>query len=260
MPHPVRAGVGGPPSAARARPTAGAGRPLPAGVGLQVQRAELVDADDHLGVAGLNVAGAVHQPIQVQDPVLLSLEVRVARLLPGLQALKRHALLAEQDPQALVADVVDHPLSDQELGQLGQRPGRKRQRVVLWARQAKLLDRSALGQGEGRRAAAAVARVQRADSSTIWARRQVTTDPELRRTIRSSRLPSSLLICRTRTRSATLGSSRRPDVAGSLHQVAAKRATSYFNQTGPTLPAAALTFPGRRRRAIPDSWNRRLNG
>ena len=35
-------------------------------------------------------------------------------------ALKGHALLAEQDPQALVADVVDHPLGDQELGQLGQ--------------------------------------------------------------------------------------------------------------------------------------------
>jgi hypothetical protein len=40
-------------------------------------------------------------------------------------------------------------------------------------------------------------------SSTIWARRQVTTDPELRRTIRSSRLPSWLVISRTRTRSAT---------------------------------------------------------
>ena len=42
-----------------------------------------------------------------------------------------------------------------------------------------------------------------ANSSTIWARRQVTTDPELRRTIRSNRLPSSLVISRTCTRSAT---------------------------------------------------------
>jgi hypothetical protein len=32
--------------------------------------------------------------------------------------LKGYALLAEREPQALVADVVDHPLSDQELGQL----------------------------------------------------------------------------------------------------------------------------------------------
>jgi hypothetical protein len=33
-----------------------------------------------------------------------------------------------------------------------------------------------------------------ADSSTICARRQVTTEPEPRRTVRSSRLPSSLVI------------------------------------------------------------------
>ena len=39
-------------------------------------------------------------------------------------------------------------------------------------------------------------------NSTICARRHVTTDPELRRTIRSSRLPSSLLMGRTPTRSA----------------------------------------------------------
>jgi hypothetical protein len=40
-----------------------------------------------------------------------------------------------------------------------------------------------------------------ADSNTIWARRHVTTEPELRRTIRSSRLPSSFEISRTRNRS-----------------------------------------------------------
>ena len=33
-----------------------------------------------------------------------------------VQALKADALLAEQDPQALVADVIDHPLGHQELG------------------------------------------------------------------------------------------------------------------------------------------------
>ncbi|AXQ53994.1 hypothetical protein D0C37_04870 [Streptomyces koyangensis] len=42
-----------------------------------------------------------------------------------------------------------------------------------------------------------------ADSSTIWARRQVTTDPVPRRTIRNNRLPSSSSISRTCTRSAT---------------------------------------------------------
>ena len=41
-----------------------------------------------------------------------------------------------------------------------------------------------------------------AESSTICARRQVTTDPESRRTIRSSRLPSSLVISRNCTLAA----------------------------------------------------------
>jgi hypothetical protein len=97
---------------------------------LEVERPELVDAYDHVRVARLGIDGAVHQAVQVQDPVLLDLEVRVAGLLPGLDHLKGHALLAEQEPQALVADVVDHPLSDQELGQLGQTPGRERQVMV----------------------------------------------------------------------------------------------------------------------------------
>ncbi|TMR01230.1 hypothetical protein ETD86_54465, partial [Nonomuraea turkmeniaca] len=39
-----------------------------------------------------------------------------------------------------------------------------------------------------------------ADSSTICARRQVTTEPVPRRTMRSSRFPSSSSISRTRTR------------------------------------------------------------
>jgi hypothetical protein len=37
--------------------------------------------------------------------------------------LKGDALLAEQHPQALVADVIDHPLGHQEISQLGQAPG-----------------------------------------------------------------------------------------------------------------------------------------
>jgi hypothetical protein len=34
-----------------------------------------------------------------------------------------HSERSAQDPQALVADVVDHPLRHQEVGQLGQAPG-----------------------------------------------------------------------------------------------------------------------------------------
>jgi acyl-CoA synthetase (NDP forming) len=56
--------------------------------------------------------------------------VGVARGLPGLHALKGDALLAEQDAQALVGDVVDHPLSDQEVCRLDQAPGRQRQAVL----------------------------------------------------------------------------------------------------------------------------------
>jgi hypothetical protein len=49
-----------------------------------------------------------------------------------------------------------------------------------------------------------VASIPCADSKTIWARRQVTTEPLLRRMIRNSRLPSSLLIARTRTLAAMI--------------------------------------------------------
>jgi hypothetical protein len=96
----------------------------------------------------------------VQDAVLLGLEVRVGGPFPGLDHLKGHALLAEQEPQALMADVVDHPLSDQELGQLRQRPGRERQVMVDRPGQGDLLDLAPLGQSEGRQTATAVARIQ----------------------------------------------------------------------------------------------------
>src|SRR5918996_3808149 len=57
-----------------------------------------------------------------------------------------------------------------------------------------------------------------ADSSTICARRHVTTDPELRRTMRSSRWPSSLLISRTRTLSAIPRSKQTPPPNGWTRQ------------------------------------------
>ena len=51
--------------------------------------------------------------------------------------------------------------------------------------------------------AIAAASMPCADSSTICARRQVTTDPVPRRMIRTSRCPSSSSISRTRSRSVT---------------------------------------------------------
>jgi hypothetical protein len=75
---------------------------------------------------------------------------------PGFQPLKGDAFLAEQDPQALVADVVDHPLGHQEVGQLGQAPGGKRQVMLYWLGLGDLLDLPPLAEGELRRAAALV--------------------------------------------------------------------------------------------------------
>jgi hypothetical protein len=58
--------------------------------------------------------------------------------------LKGHALLAQHRAQPLVADVLDHPLVHQIVGQLGQAPGRKRLSVILRARQRDPLDLLAL--------------------------------------------------------------------------------------------------------------------
>ncbi|MFV2179732.1 hypothetical protein, partial [Actinomadura sp. LOL_011] len=56
---------------------------------------------------------------------------------------------------------------------------------------------------EAVRAVISVTGMPCADSSTVCARRQVTTDPVPLRMIRSRRRPSSSSISRTRTRSAT---------------------------------------------------------
>jgi hypothetical protein len=77
--------------------------------------------------------------------------------------LKGDAFLAEQDAKPLVADVVDHPLSHQELRQLGQAPGGKRRAVLAGMAPGDLLDLAALRQGELRRPAAFALGVERAE-------------------------------------------------------------------------------------------------
>jgi len=133
-------------------------------VGHQVERPELVHTEDHLGLAGLGCHLVVGDGIEVLDPCLLGRVVRVAGGLPGLQALKGDAFLAEQDAQALVADVVDHPLGDQEVGELGQTPGRERQIVLGRPGLRDLGDLPSLGQGERPGPAAPVLRVQRVEA------------------------------------------------------------------------------------------------
>jgi hypothetical protein len=98
--------------------------PLPARVRLKVEGPELVHAEDNFGLARLGHDLAVGDRVEVFAPGLLGGVVGVARGLPGLCALEGDAFLAEQDAQALVADVVDYPLGDQEVGQLDQARGR----------------------------------------------------------------------------------------------------------------------------------------
>jgi hypothetical protein len=126
------------------------------GRGSRLRGSELVHADDHGGVALLRLGLAISGVVELEDPVPLGLEVRVVRLLPGLDHLKRNALLSEEQAQSFVADVVDHPLSHQELGQLGQARARKGQAVVDGPAESDLLDFPALGQGKGRGSAPGV--------------------------------------------------------------------------------------------------------
>ncbi len=105
--------------------------------------------------------------VQLQEAVLLRLEVGVVRALPAPQGLKADAFLAQQLPQPFVGDVGHHPLGDQVVGQLGQAPGRKRLPEVGGDAQGNPLDLLPLGQGEGARAAAAVARIQESKPSRL---------------------------------------------------------------------------------------------
>src|ERR1039457_2092427 len=67
--------------------------PLPARARLQVQRPELIDAEDHLRVAALRGHLAVGDRVQLLDPRLLRRVARVPGSLPGLYPLKGDALL-----------------------------------------------------------------------------------------------------------------------------------------------------------------------
>jgi hypothetical protein len=190
-------------------------------VGLEVQRPELVHAEDDLWLAGPGDDLMAGDRIQVLGPGLVDRVVRIGGGLPGFQPLKGDAFLAEQRPQALVADVVDHPLSHQELAQLVQAPGGKRQAMLSRPGRGDLLDLPPLRKGELRRPAAFVLGYSElnpsawklwitsrtrsslvnatfaipatsmpwAGNSTICARRQVTTGPLSRRTIRTKRRP-----------------------------------------------------------------------
>jgi hypothetical protein len=66
-----------------------------------------------------------------------------------------------------VADVVDHPLGDQEVGQLGRAPGRERQAVLGRLGFGDLLDLAAFWQREGPRPPAPVLRVEGLEAVSV---------------------------------------------------------------------------------------------
>ena len=105
--------------------------------------------------------------VELEDPVLLRFEVGVVAHLEGLDDLKRDAFLSEQDPKSFVADVVDHPLSHQKLGEFRKRPRRERQVVIHRTRQGDLLDLSTLRQRERRRPATRILRGQRVEPVVV---------------------------------------------------------------------------------------------
>ena len=88
--------------------------PVPAGVGLKVQRPELVHADHHhrdSPGSGSVLASAMSSAAPGSGSSSLRGPGRWTAS-HGLHDLKRHALGAVQTAQAFMADVVDHPLSD----------------------------------------------------------------------------------------------------------------------------------------------------
>jgi hypothetical protein len=90
----------------------------------------------------------------------LASKVRVVGLLEGLYGLKGHALFAQQQAKPFMANVLDHPLSDQELSELGQAPGGESQAVVHGTGKSNLFHLAPFAQGELGRVATAIARVQ----------------------------------------------------------------------------------------------------
>jgi hypothetical protein len=178
-------------------------------VRLEVQRPELVHTEDHLWFAGLGDDLTVSDRVQVLDPGLLHRVVRVCGGFPGLDALKGDALLTEQHPQALMADVVDHPSATRNSPSLAGlqvengrpcSPGRDLAIFLISRRWPKVnfggrpplylgyreLNPSALKLWITSRTRSSLVNatfaipatsMPWADSSTICARRQVTTDP-----------------------------------------------------------------------------------
>jgi hypothetical protein len=78
-------------------------------MGLQVQRAELIDAEHHRGIGRAGLGQPVGDGVELEHPAGLGLIVRVGAGLDGLHRLNADVLVMQDQAQALVGDVVDHP-------------------------------------------------------------------------------------------------------------------------------------------------------
>ena len=105
---------------------------------LQVERAELVEAEDPAALGRVRV--------QVEDPVLLGLELGIGRGLPGLVVLEPDAGLVEDPPQLAAADRGHDSCPDDMRPELGQAPRRERLAPVSRSGEGHLHD---LGPGVG---------------------------------------------------------------------------------------------------------------
>src|SRR5271154_7178208 len=162
VPDAFGAVVGGPASAALGASLSQLrhGRPMAARSRQQVERPELVHADNNLWVTCGWGDFPISQVVELEDPVLLGFKVWGLGLFEGLYGLKRNTPFTQQQAMPFMANVLDHPLGDQELSELGQAPGGKRQAVVHGTRESHLLDLAPLAQCELGWVAAGVARVQ----------------------------------------------------------------------------------------------------
>ena len=183
---------------------------------------------------------------------------------------------------------VDHPLGDQVVGELGQAPGRKRLAKIGRDRQRDPLDLLALRQRESARPAAPVTRIERVEAVPVEvvdhladrvrvgehdlgdprpaasaappATRSAPAarsppSPTPRRTIRSSRLPSSLLISRSSTRAAIVPS--RPITGRERDFDSNTRGP--FNRNRQTLPVRPLAQREQRARRMRPSPHARTH-
>jgi transposase InsO family protein len=114
-------------------------------MGLQVQRPELIDAEHDRRIIRAR-GGAVGDRVQLPHPGGLGLVVRIGAGLEGRHRLKADVLLTQEQAEALVGDVVDHPLGDEEVGEFRQAPDRERRIVIVRAAQRVRYERQRPGE------------------------------------------------------------------------------------------------------------------